>query len=55
MNALGDYQKDRDSFIEISKKLIGDDVVRLIIQLGELLKKSSGKNKGMALLKQEIL
>jgi Zn-finger nucleic acid-binding protein len=48
-------EKDRDSFIEINRKLIGDDVVRLIIQLGELLKNHPEKTRAMALLKQEIL
>lgn len=48
-------EKNRESFIELNKKILGEDIVQLIIHLGEKLKDHPEKTRAFALLKQEIL
>lgn len=48
-------EKERESFIDLNKKLMGDEIVHMILKLGDLLKDHPEKTRAMALLKQEIL
>lgn len=47
------HEKEREAFIELNKKLIGDDIVHRILDLAALLKDHPQKARAMALLKQE--
>jgi Zn-finger nucleic acid-binding protein len=48
-------EKDRESFIALNKRLIGDEAVQLILRLSEILKNHPEKTRALALLKQELL
>lgn len=48
-------EKDQESFIELNKKLIGDDLVRQIYDLAGKLKDHPEKIRAIALLRNEIM
>ncbi|TWI76807.1 TFIIB-like protein [Desulfobotulus alkaliphilus] len=47
--------KNRNSFLETNKKLLGEQVFREVMELSETLKNHSEKDRAIALLQQEIL
>ena len=49
------HEQEREHFIELNRKLIGEDIVHRILDLADLLKNHPEKARAMALLKQEIL
>lgn len=47
-------RKDRESFIELNKSLLGEDIVGDIFKLAEKLKSHPEKSRALALLRQEL-
>lgn len=48
-------EKDREGFIELNKKMIGEDAVGMILDLAAKLKGHPEKGRALALFRQELL
>lgn len=47
-------KKNRDSFINLNRKLLGESVFRMVMELSKMLKDHPEKDRAIALLQQEI-
>ena len=48
-------EKNRENFLQLNQKLLGDDVFNLLIDLSRALKDHPEKDRAIALLQQEII